>query len=137
MQPRSQQAYLACVRQIAEHFNRSPDQLGPEDLRQYFLHMKLERRLSRQSSTQAICAIKLFWEKTLQRPWPAEVALVRATPEFKLPVVLSAAEVRKVLAAALAPDQRMALAMIYSCGLRLREALRLEVGDIDSQRMLV
>lgn len=137
LQPRSQQAYLACVRQMSEHFKRSPDQLSPEDLRQYFLHLKLERRLSRQSSTQAICAVKLFWEKTLQRSWPAEVALARATPQFKLPVVLSAQEVRKVLAAVPAPDHRTALATIYSCGLRLGEALRLEVRDIDAQRMIV
>jgi integrase/recombinase XerD len=125
------------VRQLSEHLSRSPDQLSPEDLRQYFLYLKSERRFSRQSSTQAICAIKLFWEKTLQRPWPAEVQFVRAQPQFKLPVVLSAQEVRRVLAQVPALDHRVALITIYSCGLRLGEALRLEVQDVDAERMML
>ena len=135
--PRSQQAYWACLRQLSEHFQRSPDQVTSEELRQYFLHLKTERRFSRQSSTQAICAIKLFWEKTLQRAWPAELQFVRAQPQFKLPVVLSASEVRRVLAEVSASDHRVALTTIYSCGLRLGEALNLEVGDVDAQRMMV
>jgi integrase len=125
------------VRQLSEHFGRAPEDLSPEELRQYFLHLKTERRFSRSSSTQAICAIKLFWEKSLHRPWPAEVAFVRANPQFKLPVVLAAAEVRSILAAVPALDHRVVLVTIYSCGLRLSEGLNLEVGDIDSQRMLL
>jgi len=125
------------VRQLGEHFGRAPERVSPEELRQYFLHLKTERRFSRSSSTQAICAIKLFWEKSLRRPWPAEVEFVRANPQFKLPVVLSAAEVRRILAAVPALDHRVALVTIYSCGLRLSEGLNLEVGDIDSQRMLL
>lgn len=137
MLPRSRQAYLACVRQLGEHFGRPPEDVSPEELRQYFLHLKTERRFSRSSSTQAICAIKLFWEKSLRRPWPAEVELVRANPQFKLPVVLSATEVRRILAAVPALDHRVALTTIYSCGLRLGEGLNLEVRDIDSERMLL
>jgi site-specific recombinase XerD len=82
---------------LSEHFDRSPDQLQPEDLRQYFVHLKTERRFSRPSSTEALCAVKLFWEKTLQRSWPAELAFARATPQTKLPVILSADEVRRIL----------------------------------------
>jgi integrase len=137
LQPRSQQSYWACVRQLSDYFDRSPDQISPEELRRYFLHLKTERRFSRQSSTQAICAIKLFWEKTLRQPWPAEVELVRATPQFKLPVILSAAEVRRILARVEALDHRVALVTIYSCGLRLGEGLQLEVRDIDSERMFL
>ena len=84
LQARSQKSYWACVRQLAEHFERSPDQLSGEELRQYFIHLKTERRFSRQSSTQALCAIKLFWEKTLQRVWTAALEFTRATPQFKL-----------------------------------------------------
>jgi len=106
-------------------------------LRQYFLHLKTERRFTRSSSTQAICAVKMFWEKSLRRPWPAEVELVRATPQFKLPIILAVAEVRKILAVVPALDHRVALATIYSCGLRLGEALNPEVGDIDAGRMFL
>ena len=66
----------------------------------------------------------MFWDKSLRRPWPAEVQLVRATPEFKLPVILSTTEVRQILASITALDHRVALTTIYSCGLRLGEADR-------------
>jgi len=93
--------------------------------------------VARQTSTQAICAIKLFWEKTLHRPWPHEVELARANPQFKLPVILSATEVRRILAEVPLLDQRVCLSTIYSCGLRLGEGLRLQVPDIDAGRMLL
>jgi integrase len=63
--------------------------------------------------------------------------LVRANPQFKLPVVLSASEVRRILAAVPALDHRVCLITIYSCGLRLGEGLRLQIRDIDSERMLL
>jgi integrase/recombinase XerD len=125
------------VRQLSEHFDCSPDQVSAEQLRQYFIYLKNERRFARQSSTQALCAIKLFWEKTLQRVWPAELEFTRATPVFKLPVILSAPEVRTLLAKVALLDHRVALSTLYSCGLRLGEALKLEVGDIDSKRMFL
>ena len=106
-------------------------------MRQYFIHLKTVKQVARQTSTQALCAIKLFWEKTLRRPWPAEVELVRANPQFKLPVILSAAEVRRVLARVALLDQRICLTTIYSCGLRLGEGLTLEVRDIDAGRSLL
>ena len=62
---------------------------------------------------------------------------MRANPQFKLPVVLSASEVRRILAQVLALDQRVCLITIYSCGLRLGEGLGLAVPDIDAQRMLL
>ena len=61
----------------------------------------------------------------------------RANPQFKLPVVLSASEVRRILSAVPALDHRICLITIYSCGLRLGEGLDLQVRDIDSERMLI
>jgi integrase len=63
--------------------------------------------------------------------------LVRANFQYKLPVVLSAAEVRRILGLVPARDHRVCLTLIYSCGLRLGEGLRLQVGDVDAQRMLL
>jgi len=137
LQPRSQKSYWACLRQLSEHYAKSPDLVTPEELRQYFLHLKSKRHFARQSSTQAICAVKLFWEKTLQRPWPAELEFARATPQFKLPVILAPAEVRTILGCVEALDHRVALITIYSCGLRLGEGLRLEIGDVDADRALL
>ncbi len=134
---RTEAAYYACVRQLSEFYGRSPELLSPEDIRQYCIHLKSHKKVARQTSTQAICAIKVFWEKTLHRDWPHELELVRANPQFKLPVVLSASEVRRILGAVPALDHRVGLITIYSCGLRLGEGLRLAVPDIDSERMLL
>jgi integrase/recombinase XerD len=134
---RTAQAYYACVRQLSEFYGKSPELIWAEEIRQYCLHLKCHKKVARQTSTQAICAIKLFWEKTLRRPWPHELQLVRAQPQFKLPVVLSASEVRRLLAAVPALDHRVCLSTIYSCGLRLGEGLRLQVRDIDSERRLL
>src|SRR5260370_4844925 len=105
--------------------------------RPYPIYLNGDEQCCGQRSTQALCAIKIFWEKSLRRVWPAEVELVRAQPQFKLPVVLSAPEVRLILSCAPALDQRVALTTLYSCGLRLSEGLHLQVPDIDAGRMLL
>ena len=96
------------MRKLGEHHGRSPDQVTVEELRQYFIHLKCEKRVARQTSTQVLCAVKLFWEKTLRRPWPQEVELARATPQFKLPVILSTQEGRAILGRALRARRRPA-----------------------------
>jgi len=137
LSPRTQEAYHACVVQLSDHYGQAPDLLSPEQLRQYFIHLKTVKKVACQTSTQALCAIKRFWEITLRRDWPSELEMVRAQPQFKLPVVLSAGEVRRILTAVPALDHRVALTTIYSCGLRLSEGLTLAVGDIDAERLLL
>lgn len=135
--PRTERAYYACIRQLSEYYDKSPDLVSAEEFRQYCIYLKEHKKVARQTSTQAICAFKIFWEKTLRRTWPHEVDLARANPEFKLPVILSAGEVRRVLGAVPELDHRVCLSTIYSCGLRLGEALRLQVRDVDSERMFL
>jgi len=134
--PKTQAAYLRAVRQLAEHYNKSPDQITEEELRDYFLYLKNEKKASRSGCTIALCGLKFFYEQTLQRQWPVW-ALVRPPKSQKLPVVLSQTEVRQVLACVRRLPYRTCLTLIYACGLRLQEALRLEVGDIDSERQLL
>jgi len=133
---RTQEAYVRAVRQLAEHYHKSPDQITEEELRQYFLFIKNVKKFARGSSTVAICGIKFFFERTLNREWTT-LGLIRANPEKKLPVVLSVEEVRKVLGCIRLPRYRVCLSTIYSCGLRLQEGIRLKVQDIDSARMMI
>ena len=133
---KTQEAYLRAVRQLAEHFHQPPDQLTEEDLRQYFLYLKQEKRASRSSCTVALCGIKFFFEQTLGKRWQT-FELVRPPQEKKLPVVLSLEEVRRVLDGLRHPAYRTCLSTIYACGLRLREGVHLQVADIDEDRSLV
>lgn len=133
---RTQGAYLTAVRQLAEHFRRSPDQLGEEEIRAYFVYLREERELARSSMTIAICGIKFFYEKTLSRQW-AVFDVVRPPRETKLPVVLSRDEVQALLREIRMPVYRTCLTTIYACGLRLSEGCRLRPVDIDGERHLV
>lgn len=132
----TQDDYLRAVRKISEHFDKSPDQISEDDLREYFLYLKNVKKFSRSASTLAMCGIKFFYTFTLQRDWPT-LKLVRAAHEQKLPVVLSQEEVRRVLGTVRIFRHRACLTTIYSCGLRLTEGTTLQIGDIDSHRMLV
>ena len=133
---KTQQAYVGAVRQLFAHFNCSPAQLTEEQLREYFLYLANERKVSRPTATIALCGIKFFYQRTLQRDWTT-LGLVRPRPEKKLPVVLSREEVHRILEQVHTPVYRACLKTIYSCGLRLREGSHLQITDIDSGRMFL
>ncbi|MCK5244811.1 MAG: site-specific integrase [Desulfobacterales bacterium] len=133
MGERTQQMYIRAVRQLAEHFNKSPDKITEEELRDYFLYTKNVKKWSGSTSTIAICGIKFFYENTLRRDWTT-LTFVRAKREKKLPVILSRGEVRKILGNIRLLHYRVCLTTIYSCGLRLQEGTHLQVPDIDSDR---
>jgi site-specific recombinase XerD len=133
---RTQEAYTRAVRQLAAHYHKSPDQISEAELRQYFLFLKNVKHYSRNTMTIAICGIRFFYEQTLQRNW-AIFGIVRPAPEKKLPVILSLAEVRQILACVRLPRYKVCLTTIYSCGLRLQEGTHLQVADIDSARLMI
>ena len=136
LSPKTQRAYVRVVRELAEYYSRSPDQISEEELRAYFLYLKNERRLSRSSCTVALCGIKLFYEYTLKRQWPV-FELIRPKKEKKVPVVLSLGEVRQILSRVRCHHYRVCLSTIYACGLRISEGASLQVGDIDGARMQI
>jgi site-specific recombinase XerD len=133
MSERTQECYVRAVRQLAQHYHKSPDLISEQELAQYFLHIKNVKKYSRASSTIAICGIKFFYEKTLNREFTT-LKLVRAQREKRLPVILSVEEVLAILGQVRLPRYRVCLSTIYSCGLRLQEGTHVQVRDIDSGR---
>ncbi len=133
---RTQEVYVVAVRQLADHYGKSPDQISEEELRQYFPYLSQVRQVPPSTFQIALSAIKFFFEYTLQRQW-ATLELVKPIRETKLPVVLSVEEVGRVLARVHRARYRVCLSAIYACGLRLQEGIHLQVGDIDSQRMFL
>ena len=133
---RTQEAYARAVWQLAQYYRRRPEQLSDAELRQYFLYLTNEKKLARPTATIALCGIKFFYEQTLKQPWPT-LRFVRPPREWKLPVVLSRKEVRRILQEVRIPVYRACLTTIYACGLRLLEGTRLQVPDVDSGRMLL
>jgi len=133
---RTQECYVAAVRQLAAHYHTRPDQLSEEELRRYFLYLANEKKVARATATIALCGITFFYEHTLQRTWTT-LRFVRPPREKKLPVVLSRDEVKRILAAVRIPVYRACLTTIYACGLRLLEGAHLQVADVDSGRMVL
>ena len=136
LSPATQRAYLQAVQSFAQHFGISPDQVTEEQLRQYFLYLRNDKRVSRSTSTIALCAIKFLVEHTLHRSWPV-LEFIRPPKQHKLPVVLSADEVQRILDCIRQPRYRVCLTTIYAAGLRIHEGLHLQVPQIDSDRMLI
>ena len=133
---KTQDAYVRAVKQLAEHYGRSPDLVSEEEVRQYFLYLNNDKQVSSSTLTVTLCGLKFFYERTLRREWPT-LDLVRPARKKKLPVVLSIAQVRRILGHIRHPRYRVCMSTIYACGLRLREGVHLQVRDIDSDRMVV
>jgi site-specific recombinase XerD len=131
---RTQESYLAAVQQLALHYGKSPDLLSEEELRQYFLFLRNEKHLAPNTTNVALNGIKFFYTYTLQRPWPLRDLLRPPIPK-KLPIVLSLEEVWCIVKHVRRSDYRVCLSVIYACGLRLLEGVRLQVSSIDSARM--
>lgn len=133
---RTQEMYVRAVRQLAEHYHKSPALITEEELRQYFLYLKNVKHYSRAASTIALCGIKFLFEQTIHRDWPT-LSFVRPVREKKLPVILSREEVRQILGCVRLARYQICLTTIYSCGLRLQEGTHLQVAAIDSARQLL
>ena len=130
---RTQEAYVRAVRQLAEHYWRSPDTLSEEEIRAYFLYLTNVKHFARPSMTIALSGIKFFYERTCRREWNI-FDVVRPRREYRLPAILSPAEVRLLLSHVKPFWSYACLSTIYGCGLRLQEGTHLQVGDIDSAR---
>jgi len=129
-------AYIRTVEDFARYFKRSPDQLGPEHIREYQAQLFSKRKLAPNTVTQRLAALRFFFVKTLHKPWSAD-----ETPYPKkvvrLPAILSQDEVAKLIDAAYTPFHRIVLMTLYATGVRRAELAHLKVGDIDSQRMVI
>lgn len=133
---RTQYAYVRAVRKLAKHYPQSPDQLTGAQVRDCLLYLKNERTFSPSALKIAPSGIKFFYSHTVVRDW-APLLKLRVPRHKMLPDVLSIAEVQRLLDAVRTPYNQALLWTVYSLGLRLQEALALQVGDIDSARMLV
>jgi integrase/recombinase XerD len=134
--PGTQKVYVKAVQRLAGHYHRAPDQLSEQELREYFTYLVDKKQVPSSTLRTEIFGVKFLFDKTLQRPWPT-LKFLRARRRAKLPVVLDREEAHRLIGLIRCPTVRICATMMYSCGLRISEALGLEVRDIDSQRMVV
>jgi site-specific recombinase XerD len=130
----TQQEYVRAVRQLAVHYDKSPELLSDDDIRQYFLYLKNVKKWARPTTTTALCGIKFFYENIIKRDI-SELKVIRPPRENKLPVILTREEVFSIISHVRFLRYKVCIETIYSCGLRLGEGLNLQVRDIDSSNM--
>lgn len=128
-------AYVAHVTRFARHFGRSPELLGPEDVRQYQIHL-LAQRVSWSQFNQCVSGLRFLYGVTLGRPEGVPRIPYGRRPK-RIPRVLSQAEVLELLQCIPSRKIRMVLTTIYATGMRIDEALHLSVGDVDSRQMTI
>jgi integrase/recombinase XerD len=128
--------YLDAVRSFAKFFHRSPDQLGPEQIREYLLYLVRDRKSAPSTVQVHRAALRFLYVKTLNQPWFDE-RVARTRKRIKLPTVLSAAEITRILDNTRNLKHWTMIATFYATGVRLNELRKLKVADIDSQRMVI
>jgi integrase/recombinase XerD len=131
---RTQSSYARSVRQLENYWHLPAEEISEQQVRDYFLYCKNDVGWSAATMRIAYSGIKFFYTKTLPMDWET-LRLLKIKRLTTPPTVLGIDEVRLILQIARTPQLKTYLTTVYSCGLRLSEALSLQVSDIDSERM--
>jgi integrase/recombinase XerD len=128
--------YLMTIEDLARYFDRSPDELGPEHIREYQAYLFRERKLCANTVNQRVGALRFFFIKTLRKTWSVD-----ETPYpkqvLRLPKILSPEDVARLINSATTPFYRTILMTLYATGVRRAELAHLKVSDVDSRRMVI
>ena len=136
LSPKTQVSYISSVKQLAEYYHRSPNTLNDDEIRRYFLYIINERKLASKTVKVKLNGIYFLYKHTLNRELPV-LDFIRPAKCKKLPTVLAREEVQAILHAVTQPVHRMCLSTIYCCGLRVSEAVNLQINAIDSKRNIL
>ena len=128
--------YIRTVADFAKYFQRPPDQLGPDEIRTYQLHLLKDRKQGPRTVGTQTAALRFFFCKTLKRNYPLEEVPYPRAPR-KLPIILTQEEAVRLIDSASNLFHRAMLMTLYSTGMRRAELCHLKVEDIDSTRMII
>ena len=132
--PRTQKTYVSHPRMLGAHFSCDPAKIIEEQVEEYFLFLRQDKCYASSSMRQAIAGLRMFYHDFLKiEPEWDIFSKIKVRAENKLPQVLTREEVYKIFNCVQRDRFRTSLRLIYHCGLRLSEALSIEVRDIDGQ----
>ena len=135
LSPHTQATYILHVSLFARHFRKSPELLGPEEIRDYQLYLTNQRKLAPSSIVVTTAALRFLYNVTLKRGWNLEASIPAPRQPKKLPVVLSRAEVLHFLGCVEDIKHQAIPTTCYAAGLRISEAVR--PSSLDNQRMVI
>lgn len=128
---RTEKTYLAWIRRfILFHDKKHPKQMGKPEVETFLTHLAVDRHVAASTQNQALNAVLFLYKEVLgtELPWMDDV--VRVKRPARIPEVLSSPEVARLLAQ-LDGTYRLMASLLYGSGLRLMEAVRLRVKDVD------
>ena len=134
--PSTLRTYLQAVEAFQQHSGKPLDDLGPDDIRHYQVHLLEDRKLANGTVVLHVSALRFLYVRVLKRRDMKEDLPYPKRPE-RLPVVLGREEVGRLIDAAKNLFHRAMLMTLYAAGLRRSELCRLQVRNIDSQRMVL
>jgi integron integrase len=130
----TERAYVSWIRRfILFHNKRHPNEMAEPEIRQFISHLAVDAKISASTQTVALSALLFLYRDVLKKELPYIAHIERAKPSKKLPVVFTRREVEAVLAR-LNGIHHLIACLLYGSGLRLMEAVRLRVKDIDFER---
>lgn len=133
----TQECYLQQVSLFARYFDKSPERLGPADIRAYQVYLTNEKKLAPSSILIAVAALRFLYKVSLKKDWSWEDVIPAPQKPQTLPIVLSPEEVVRFLDCVRNTKHRAILTTCYAAGLRISETVRLTAADIDSARMVI
>jgi integrase/recombinase XerD len=136
LSPKTREAYRCQLQRLAKYHGKCPSELGPEEIERFLLHLTADCQLSAGTRNQCASALVFFYRVVLNRPDCAE-RIPRARGHQRLPAVLSGTETRALLAQLRSVVHHTIALLCYGAGLRLAEACRLQIADIDSKRGVI
>ena len=134
--PRTQDRYLHAVKALSEYYHRPLCRITERQVRKYLLYLIDTKQIAKSTFNIDLHAIKFLFRRTLGREWTL-LQLKCAKTNKKLPVVLSRDKVWSLLDQVQRPIPRMCLMLMYTCGMRVSEAVNLRIDDIDGKRMAI
>ncbi len=134
MRPKTIEAYAHALRRVGSYFDCQINDLNEAQLTQYFSDLLTTHSWS--TLKHDLYGLKFYDDKVLHIPWPAP-HLVKAPTAQRLPDIVTVAQMQQIINATKVLSYRVFFYTIYSLGLRLGEGLRLEIADIDADRMRV
>src|ERR1700740_2761289 len=129
-------SYIRIVEDFSRRFQRPPDRLGPQQIREYQAELFKKRKLAASTVTVYLAALRFFYAKTLKKGWSAAETPYPKRAEH-VPAILSQEEVARLIDAADNSFHRTLLMTLYATGVRRAELTHLKISDVDSQRMVI
>ena len=130
----TQKSYLLQISAFARHFGQSPENLGPDEIREYQIYLINTKKLSPSSMCITVSALRFLYQVTMKKAWSFDEIPAPKKPQ-KLPVILGLEEVHHFLDSITSLKNLAIFSTMYASGLRVSEACNLKVTDIDSERM--